>query len=240
MEVAIVTGASKGLGRALAQGLAERGWSLVIDARDDSSLEAAAAGIREHLSADARLAVLPGDVTSQWHRLALIEAARGLGGLDLLVNNASDLGATPLPHLEDYPLDSLREVLEVDLIAPLAIIQCSIGLLEQSANPRILNITSDASVEHYPGWGGYGLAKAALDHLSATLAQERPTLRVWAVDPGDLRTDMHQQAFPGEDISDRPLPEVIVPALLQVLGGDLSSGRYKASAVALEIAGVAR
>jgi NAD(P)-dependent dehydrogenase (short-subunit alcohol dehydrogenase family) len=235
MGVAIITGASKGLGRALAGGLADRGWSLVIDARDASAVEDAAAALRAHLSPGEAVVAVPGDITSPSHRHALVDAARNLGGLDLLVNNASSLGATPLPHLEDYPLDALRNVLEVDLVAPLALVQSSIGLLAKSANPRIINVTSDASVEHYESWGGYGLAKAALDHMSATLAQEHPTLRVWAVDPGDLRTDMHQAAFPGEDISDRPLPESVVPALLDVIEGPLPSGRYKAS----EAAGVA-
>jgi NAD(P)-dependent dehydrogenase (short-subunit alcohol dehydrogenase family) len=232
MEVAIITGASKGLGRALAEGLAEAGWSLVIDARDESSLEEAARALRQRLLDGASLISVRGDVTSESHRAALVEAAASIGGLDLLVNNASDLGTTPLPHLEDYPLDSLRNVLEVDLVAPLALVQRAIGLLGGSVNPRIINITSDASVEHYEGWGAYGLAKAALDHLSATLAEEHRSLRVWAVDPGDLRTDMHQAAFPGEDISDRPLPESVVPIFIELVRGDMPSGRYKATEIA--------
>jgi NAD(P)-dependent dehydrogenase (short-subunit alcohol dehydrogenase family) len=233
MKVAIVTGASKGLGRALALGLAEEGWSLVIDARDATSLETAAAAVMTYQASGASVIAVTGDVTSDTHRQALIQAASVLGGLDLIVNNASELGPSPLPGLAEYPLDSLRTVLEVDVVAPLALLQQAIGLLEHSQDPRVMNITSDASVEHYERWGGYGLAKAALDHLSATFATENPRVRTWAVDPGDLRTDMHQRAFPGEDISDRPLPQSAVPHLLSLINGQLGSGRYKASEIAI-------
>ena len=229
MEVAIVTGASKGLGRALAEGLADRGWSLVIDARTKETLGITENALSPRLQPGARVVALAGDVTSASHRAALIDAARLMGGLDLLVNNASSLGETPLAELADYNLDALREVLEVNVIAPLALIQQAARLLRRSSNPRLLNITSDASVEHYERWGGYGLSKSALDHATATLGVENPDVRAWAVDPGDLRTDMHQQAFPGEDISDRPLPESVVPDLVALISGGLPSGRYKAS-----------
>lgn len=229
MEVAIVTGASKGLGLALAGGLADQGWSLVIDARGGEALRSAEEDLRARLQHGSSLVAIVGDVTSQAHRSELVEAARRSGGLDLIVNNASTLGLTPLPNVADYPLGSLRRVLEVNVVAPLALIQESISLLENSSQPRVMNITSDAAVEHYEGWGGYGLAKAALEHLSTTLSVEDPELRTWVVDPGDLRTEMHQQAFPGEDISDRPRPETVVPRLVALIGSDLPSGRYRAS-----------
>jgi NAD(P)-dependent dehydrogenase (short-subunit alcohol dehydrogenase family) len=163
------------------------------------------------------------------HRSELVNAVRHLGGLDLLVNNASTLGVSPLRELAGYPLEALREVLEVDLVSPLALFQECAPLLLGSADPRVLNITSDASVEHYGRWGGYGLAKAALDHATGTIASENPSIRAWVVDPGDLRTDMHQLAFPGEDISDRPLPASVVPGIVSLIDGDLPSGRYKVS-----------
>jgi NAD(P)-dependent dehydrogenase (short-subunit alcohol dehydrogenase family) len=231
MELAIVTGASKGLGRALSAGLLERGWSLVIDARGAEALEITAEELRPLVATGAELVAIPGDITSSAHRTSLIEAAGRFGNLDMVINNASDLGTTPLPHLEDYPLGSLREVLEVGVVAPVALLQQSVGLLRLSPNPRVLNVTSDASIEHYEGWGGYGLAKAALDHASGTFATENPLVRTWAVDPGDLRTEMHQAAFAGEDISDRPLPETVVPHLVALIESRLPSGRYKATEV---------
>jgi NAD(P)-dependent dehydrogenase (short-subunit alcohol dehydrogenase family) len=162
----------------------------------------------------------------------LVEAAEGLGGLDVLVNNASTLGATPLPSLVTYPIEELNRVLEVNVVAPLALVQLAMGLLHRSARPTVVNITSDASVEAYEGWGGYGLSKAALDHLSAVLAVEEPSVRVWAVDPGDMRTQMHQDAFPGEDISDRPVPADVVPDLVRLIEGDLPSARHRLSVLA--------
>jgi NAD(P)-dependent dehydrogenase (short-subunit alcohol dehydrogenase family) len=235
MSVAIVTGASKGLGRALAAGLADKGWSLVIDARTATDLESAEGHIRSRSPAGSSVIAIPGDIASPSHRSELVEAARRMGGLDLLVNNASTLGESPLPAITRYPLETLRGVLEVDVVAPLALVQSCLGMLEQSGFPRLVNITSDASVEHYEGWGGYGLAKAALDHLTATIGVENPWLRAWSVDPGDLRTDMHQLAFPGEDISDRPLPESVVPRLLTLVDSDLPSGRYKAAELPLAV-----
>jgi NAD(P)-dependent dehydrogenase (short-subunit alcohol dehydrogenase family) len=228
MAVALVTGASRGLGEALAGALVERGWSVVIDARGEPALEAVARRITPKADAS-RVTAVVGDVTDPDHRARLIEAAWDLGGLDLLVNNASALGPSPLPHLEDHPLDALREVYEVDVVAPVALAQLALPMLRHSAQPRIVNITSDASVEAYEGWGGYGSAKAALDHVSAVLAEEEPDVRVWAVDPGDMRTAMHQEAFPGEDISDRPLPATVVPALLDLIESDRPSGRYRAA-----------
>jgi NAD(P)-dependent dehydrogenase (short-subunit alcohol dehydrogenase family) len=214
---ALITGASKGLGRALAGALAARGWRLVVDARTPGSLAT-------ELSA----AVLAGDVTDPRHREALAAAVNTLGRLDLLVNNASDLGPSPLPALACYPIEALRRVYETDVVAPLALVQILAPRLRAAAG-IVMNISSDAAVEPYPGWGGYGSAKAALDQLSAVLAAEEPDLRVYAVDPGDMRTDMHQAAFPGEDITDRPEPATVVPALLRLLDARPPSRRYRAA-----------
>ena len=229
MAIALVTGASRGLGRSLAEELARRGWTLVLDARGGDALADAEGEIRAHVSADASLVAISGDVADPVHRRALVDAARGLGGLDLLVNNASALGATPLPTLVAYPLEDLTRVLEVNVVAPLALTQLAVPLLRQSTRGAVLNVTSDASVEAYEGWGGYGSSKAALDHLSAVLAIEEPSILVLVVDPGDMRTQMHQDAFPGEDISDRPLPSEVVPDLLRLVEGGYPSGRYRVS-----------
>jgi NAD(P)-dependent dehydrogenase (short-subunit alcohol dehydrogenase family) len=223
MPVALITGASRGLGLALARALAARDWSLVVDARGADALDAAA----RELSARTATAAIAGDVADRSHRAALIAAARDLGGLDVLVNNASILGPSPQPALRDYPLDVLGEVFGVNVLAPLALIQAALPLLEASRG-RILNVTSDAGVEGYEGWGGYGASKAALEQLSRVLAVEHPQLSVYWVDPGDMNTQMHQEAFPGEDISDRPSPEVSVPGLLELVTGDRPSGRYAA------------
>jgi NAD(P)-dependent dehydrogenase (short-subunit alcohol dehydrogenase family) len=236
MQVAILTGASKGLGRALASGLAQAGWSLVVDARGETELGRAGEAIGRLCRPGASVVAVHGDVGSPAHRSRLVQEAARLGGLDLLVNNASTLGESPLPPMSGYPLGVLREVLETDVVAPLALFQECAGLLKGSADPRLLDITSDASVEHYEGWGGYGLAKAALDHATGTIAAENPWLRAWALDPGDLRTQMHQLAFPGEDISDRPLPEEVVPRIVGLIDSDLPSGRYKAADLERETA----
>ncbi len=235
MGVAIVTGASRGLGRALAAGLAGRGWSLVVDARDSAELTAAVDEIGRP-GPPGEVVAVPGDVTDPAHRRALVAAAGRLGGLDLLVNNASTLGTSPLPPMTRYPLDDLREVLEVNVVAPVALAQEALGLLRAASFPRVLDVTSDAAVEPYPGWGGYGSSKAALDQAGAVLAAEEPGVRVWSVDPGDLRTRMHQAAYPGEDISDRPLPETVVPALLDLVASDRPSGRYRVADLQGEVA----
>jgi NAD(P)-dependent dehydrogenase (short-subunit alcohol dehydrogenase family) len=214
---AIVTGASRGLGLALATGLAEAGWRLVVNARTASELSAAA----EWIGGD--VVTVPGDIRAPTHRAALLEAA---GEVDLLVNNAGILGPSPQPRLSEYPLDALREVYEVNVLAPLALAQLALPAL-RSRGGALVNITSDAAVEPYEGWGGYGSAKAAVEQASAVLAAEEPSLRVWWVDPGDLRTRMHQEAFPGEDISDRPLPETVVPAFVQLLRARPPSGRVR-------------
>jgi NAD(P)-dependent dehydrogenase (short-subunit alcohol dehydrogenase family) len=223
MPVAILTGASKGLGRVLARSLAERGWTLVIDARDPAALAVAAAELPGAVA-------LPGDVADPRHRAELIAAADRLGGIDLLVNNASTLGASPLPRLDALPLDTYRRTLEVNVVAPLALVQAALPLL-RARSGRIVNITSDAGVEGYETWGGYGSSKAALEQLSNVLAAEEPAVRVYWVDPGDMRTEMHQDAFPGEDISDRPPPGDSVPGLLDLIEGDHPSGRYSARAL---------
>ena len=220
-RTALITGASRGLGRALARGLAARGWNLILTARDAERLR----GVRDELARITHVAALAGDVTSPAHRRELAILARGHTGVDALVNNAGALGPSPQPGLLDYPLDEFEDVLLANLIAPLGMIQALRADFKPGA--RIVNVTSDASVEPYPGWGAYGASKAALDHMSAILAAENNELRVYAVDPGDMRTDMHQAAFPGEDISDRPLPETRVPGFVSLLESDMPSGRYR-------------
>ncbi len=220
--VALITGASQGLGRALADALADRGWVLVIDARHGERLEATAAPLRARTT----VVAIPGDVTDQEHRAALVAAVEDLGRLDLLVNNASTLGASPLPELAEITPDVLRRTFEVNAIAPVALAQPLLPLLTER-HGTVVSITSDAGVEAYPGWGGYGSSKAAFEHLSAVLGVEQPGIRVLVVDPGDLRTEMHQDAFPGEDISDRPSPESIVPALVELIESDRGGGRYR-------------
>jgi NAD(P)-dependent dehydrogenase (short-subunit alcohol dehydrogenase family) len=223
MPVGIVTGASRGLGLALSRALAERGWRLVVDARGAEALADATAELGGVVG-------IPGDVADPQHRAALVEAAGA--PIDLLVNNASVLGPSPQPALADYPLPELARVYEVNLLAPLALVQLALPRLAPGA--AILDVTSDAAVEPYEGWGGYGSSKAALEQLTAILAAEHPQLRVYSVDPGDMRTRMHQDAFPGEDISDRPPPEESVPGLLALIEGERPSGRYRAR----ELAGV--
>ncbi|HEX4094959.1 MAG TPA: SDR family oxidoreductase [Trebonia sp.] len=225
MKKALVTGASRGLGRALATGLAAAGYAVVIDGRDQRALERAADAIRAEAGPAADVIALPGDVTDPAHRAVLSAAA---GEIDLLVNNAGTLGAAPLPALADYPLEELRGAFEANVIAPIALTQLLLPALRERGG-AILTITSDAAVEPYAGWGGYGAAKAAVEQASNVLAAEESAIRVWWVDPGDLRTDMHQAAFPGEDISDRPLPESVVPALVRLVTERLPSGRYRAA-----------
>jgi NAD(P)-dependent dehydrogenase (short-subunit alcohol dehydrogenase family) len=233
-HTAIITGASRGLGLALARALAEEHWTLIIDSRTEDALESA----REELSRHTRVVAIPGDVTDPEHRGALAYAAHEAGGVDALLNNASILGPSPQPDLLDYPLDVLEEVYSANVISPLALIQAVRAELKEGA--RIINVTSDAAVEPYEGWGGYGSSKAALEQLSNILAAENPGLRVYRVDPGDMRTQMHQEAFPDEDISDRPLPEVSVPGFLELLTGDLPSGRYEARALATKASTITR
>ena len=226
MPVGIVTGASKGLGRALAAALAGRGWDLVLDARSPGPLLAAAAELRA--AGGGRVVALPGDVTDPAHRTELVAAARGLGGPNLLVNNASVLGAEPLVRLADQPLEGLRAALEANVVAPLGLVREALPALREAAG-AVLNISSDAAVEAYGSWGGYGSSKAALDQLSAVLAVEEPGLRVWWVDPGDMRTDLYAAAVPEDGGADRPLPESVAPALLRLLDEKAPSGRYTAA-----------
>jgi NAD(P)-dependent dehydrogenase (short-subunit alcohol dehydrogenase family) len=218
-STAIVTGASRGLGLALTRTLAARGWRVVIDAR---TLPALPAGLTGDIVA------VEGDVADESHRRALVAAAGDR--IDLLVNNASSLGPSPLPLLSEYPIAALEDVYRANALAPLRVIQLAMPAMPAGA--RILNVTSDAAVEAYEGWGGYGSSKAALEQLTRVLAAEQPELRVYAVDPGDMRTRMHQDAFPEEDISDRPPPEESVPGLLALIEGELPSGRYAARELA--------
>src|SRR5205807_3638671 len=232
MRTALITGASRGLGRALARALAERGWRLVIDARGVTELEAVA----DELSARTDVVAIAGDVSDESHREALVDAAGG-GRLDLLVNNASLLGPSPQPTLAEYDLDTLARVYDVNVIGPLRLTQLALPLLRASAG-HIINVTSDAAVEGYEGWGGYGSSKAAFEQWSRVLAAEEPAVRVWWVDPGDMNTRMHQEAFPGEDISDRPPPEASAPGLLALIDRDPPSGRYRVADLLAEAAPV--
>jgi NAD(P)-dependent dehydrogenase (short-subunit alcohol dehydrogenase family) len=219
MPIAIITGASRGLGLELARALAQRDWALVIDARGTAELERVA----RELGAITEVVAVPGDVSDEWHRGAVVEAAGD--EVDLLVNNASVLGPSPQPALAQYPLGELERVYRVNVLAPLALAQLVVPRLADGG--CIINVTSDAAVEPYEGWGGYGSSKAALEQLTAILAAEQPALRVYAADPGDMRTQMHQEAFPGEDISDRPPPNESVPGMLALIEGRLPSGRYR-------------
>ena len=224
-NVAVITGASRGLGAALARELDRRGWALVLDARDPARLAESAQGLTDaHLVA--------GDVTEAGHRAALADLSAELGGARLLVNNASTLGASPQPTVADLTPELLDDVLRTNMLAPVELVRALLPQLRASRG-TILNVSSDAAVEGYAGWGAYGASKAALDQVSQVLAAEEPALKVYAVDPGDMRTRMHQDAFPGEDISDRPPPEDVVPHLVALLAGDLPSGRYRAAEIAV-------
>ncbi len=225
-RVALVTGGSRGLGLALTRELTRRGWQVIVDAREADRLFAA---VRAMPSGS--VTAVPGDIADPDHRRALAAAVEAAGSLDLVVNNASILGPSPQPRLADYPLDVLEQVYAVNTVAPLGLLQLLLPHLEKR-DGRVVSVSSDAAVEAYEGWGGYGSAKAALDHLTAVLAAEQPNLRVYSFDPGDMATDLQQQAFPNEDVSDRSAPEAVVPALLQLVEGDLPSGRYRAADLA--------
>jgi NAD(P)-dependent dehydrogenase (short-subunit alcohol dehydrogenase family) len=224
----MITGASRGFGRALARELSARGWHLVLDARHDEDLHLVEVELPDAVA-------VAGDVTDPLHRQAVTAAVEVFGGLDLLVNNASDLGPAPLPELADYPLAGLRRVLVTNVVAPLALIQLLLPAL-RSRQGTVVNVSSDAAIEAYEGWGGYGASKAALDQIGRVLAVELPQIRIYGFDPGDMRTQMHQDAFPGEDISDRPEPESVVPALLRLLDERAASGRYRAADLAVDVA----
>jgi NAD(P)-dependent dehydrogenase (short-subunit alcohol dehydrogenase family) len=221
-RLAVVTGGSRGLGRAVTRELALRGWRVIADARDADRLRSAV-----RTMPPGSVTPVAGDIADAAHRLTIAEAVEEAGGLDLLVNNASILGPSPQPRLADYPLDVLGQVYAVNTLAPLGLLQLLLPYLGKRGG-RIVSISSDAAVEPYEGWGGYGSAKAALDHLMAVLAAEQPGLRIYSFDPGDMATDLQQQAFPDEDVTDRAAPETVVPALMRLVDGDLPSGRYRA------------
>jgi NAD(P)-dependent dehydrogenase (short-subunit alcohol dehydrogenase family) len=223
MSTAIITGASRGFGRALSAGLASHGWTVIAAGRNRDRLDATRGMDPSHILA------VRGDIRDLDHQQALVEAAARNGGLDLLVHNASALGPSPLPNIDELAPADLSRVLAVNVIAPLTLTQLALPLLDASATPTIVGLSSDAAVEAYPGWGAYGSSKAAVDQLLSVLAVERPALAVYGFDPGDMRTDMHQRAFPGEDISDRPEPATVVPALLGLLDERPASGRYRAA-----------
>ncbi len=225
VKVALITGGSRGLGRALTEALLDRGWTVIIDGRDQDALER----FRLEVPSDS-LVVVPGNVADPEHRLALHAEAERQGRLDLVVNNASILGPSPQPNLGAYPLDVLRQVYEINVVAPLALLQEFLPLLRRS-HGVVVNVTSDAAIEGYEGWGGYGSSKAALEQLTRVLAAEEPDLDVYWVDPGDMNTQMQQEAFPGEDVSDRPLPETSVPGFIHLIEMRPPSGRYQARAL---------
>ncbi|MFJ3043975.1 SDR family NAD(P)-dependent oxidoreductase [Streptomyces tendae] len=227
MPVAIITGASKGLGRALAEALAARGWDLVLDARNAEVLKETATVLEAY---GTRVTALPGDVTDSWHRTGLVAEARRLGGVDLLVSNASALGAEPLVRLAELPLEGLRRALEVNVVAALGLVREALPLLRAASAGAVVTISSDAAAEAYETWGGYGASKAALDQLAAVLGAEEPGLRVWAVDPGDMATDLYAAAVPDDD-GPRPDAASVVPALLRLLDERPASGRYGAPAL---------
>jgi NAD(P)-dependent dehydrogenase (short-subunit alcohol dehydrogenase family) len=225
MPLAVITGASRGLGAALAHALDVRGWDLVLDARDAAALTRAVG--------DAGSRVLPGDVTDPGHRSEIARVAAELGGAHLLVNNASTLGASPMPAVADLDETTLRRTLETNVVAPHELTRLLLPQLS-AVGGTVLNISSDAAVEPSEGWGAYGCSKAALDHLTLILAAEQPGLRVYAVDPGDMRTQMHQDAYPGQDISDRPEPASVVPHLVALIERTPPSGRYRAADIPLD------
>jgi NAD(P)-dependent dehydrogenase (short-subunit alcohol dehydrogenase family) len=227
MPAALITGASRGFGRAIAEALVREGWDVVIDARDAGALDAAATALRA-ASPSSKIVAIAGDVTDADHRSALADAVTKLGRLDLLLNNASSLGVSPLVPLTEFPIAVMPDVFRTNIGAPLLVLQAVLPQLRASAGV-IVNISSDAAVEAYEGWGLYGASKAALDQMTRVLAVENPDLRFYAFDPGDMRTQMHQDAYPGEDISDRPLPESVAPALLRLLAAKPASGRYTAA-----------
>jgi len=222
MPVALITGASRGFGRAVALDLADRGWTLVLTARGAADLH------RVAVETGPGHTVLVGDVTDPEHREGVVAAVRWHGRLDLLLNNASALGPSPLPRLADLAPSELARVLQANVVAPHALTRLLLPELRASQGV-LVDVSSDAAVEAYEGWGGYGASKAALDQLAAVLAVEEPRVRAYALDPGDMRTAMHQTAYPGEDISDRPDPATVVPALLHLIGARPPSGRYRAS-----------
>jgi len=230
-KTAVITGASRGLGLAIARELAANGWQLIVNALGEAALQVAYAELVEKTGVTA----VSGDITDRSHREALAVAARAAGGIDVVINNAGILGPSPQPALLDYALDDLLQVFAVNVIAQLGVLQALRSTLKEDA--RIINISSDAAVAAYAGWGGYGASKAAFEQLSAVFAEENPSWRVFWVDPGDMRTQMHQEAFPGEDISDRPLPEESVPGILQLVEGEWANGRYQARQLAAELAG---
>lgn len=228
-QTALITGASRGLGLALAEALAQQGWQLIINARNAEALAKAHVKLSQHT----HVLALNGDIANAGHRAKLAQAVTSLSGVDILVNNASWLGPSPQPNLLDHSMNDLRQVYEVNVFAPLALIQTVQHHFKSGT--KIFNISSDAGAEAYPGWGGYGSSKAALEQLSAVLAQEQDSWRVYWIDPGDMRTQMHQEAFPNEDISDRPLPTASVPGFLQLISGDFPSGRYATQSMSVEV-----
>ncbi len=220
-KIAIVTGASKGFGKAVSEALVAAGWGVVGDARDAAVLKTSAEELGPSFQPVA------GDITDPAHLASLVTIATEQGNLRLVVNNAGSLGPTPLPSLASLAVEDLQSLFATNVAAPLQLIQLALPLLRVNGG-TIINVTSDAVPQHYEGWGAYGASKAALEKISGVVATEVPEVRVYELDPGDMRTDMQQAAFPGEDISDRPEPVLSAPAVLRLVDSDAPSGRYKA------------
>ena len=234
-KIALITGSSRGLGLTLADFLAAQGYALVVTARYEDALNEAAESLKRYGNP---VTAIAGDVTDAAHRQTLIQAAAALGGLDLLVNNASGLGPSPLPGLAEHGLESLAHLYDTNVVAPLGLVQEALPLLKTKRG-LVVNVSSDAATGAYPGWGGYGSSKAALELMTRTLAAEIAEVGFVSVDPGDMQTLMHQAAFPGEDISDRPLPDVTLPFWAWLLGQNsrnVSGQRFSAQGERWEVA----
>jgi NAD(P)-dependent dehydrogenase (short-subunit alcohol dehydrogenase family) len=235
-QVALITGASRGLGREIARLLARDGVRLVLTARVDRALHEAA----DELRPQTEVLALAGDVSSPNHVERLIRAGLDrFGQIDVLVNNASTIGPSPMPTLDSYPIDALIDVFRTNTVAPLDLVQHVLPSMRARGAGTIVNVTSDAAVEAYPGWGGYGASKAALEHLSRVLAAELvgSGVRILTIDPGDMQTEMHQQAEPGVDLSHLPTPNVVAPAIVRLIQRDTEpTGRYEAQLLGLAAA----
>jgi NAD(P)-dependent dehydrogenase (short-subunit alcohol dehydrogenase family) len=215
-SVALITGASRGLGREIARLLARRKTRLVLTARGADALQ----NVADELQSLTEVAALPGDVADPAHVDRLVQLGLDrFGRIDVLINNASTIGPSPMPALDAYPLDALAEVFQVNTVAPLHLIQWVLPPMRARGSGVVVNVTSDAAVQAYPGWGGYGASKAALEHLSRTLAAELEGtgIRIYAVDPGDMNTQMHREAEPGVDLSHLPGPEVSARAIVELV-----------------------
>ena len=229
--VTLITGASKGLGAEIARQLAERGHRLMLTARRVEPLQVLA----DELAAQTDVLALPGDVADAAHLRRLVSTGlERFGRIDVLINNASTVGVSPMPTLTAYPLDTLTDLFRTNTIAPLHLIQATLPDMLSRGTGIIVNISSDAAVQAYPTWGGYGMSKAALEHLSRVLAAELEGsgIRVFVVDPGDMDTEMHRAAEPGVDLSGLPGPAPAAQAIVRLIEQERAPfGRFEAQAL---------